>query len=466
MNNLVSFLPSRRRPAQAAWQHAAPRTATLLLAAAAVLLGVLGTAAPAQAQTRGDGSIYSRFGLGELRSFSSAQAQAMGGGGLALRSLNYTGFANPALWSDQELTRLNLSARYRRINAENAAGQTSQLSSGALRAVQFSFPLYANKLGVGIGFRPYSRLEYRVQGAPQPVPGDTTNYQIRFEGEGGLQEISGGLGYRLGDRLALGARVNVIFGILESQRRTTFSDRTFAPTTLATRTRLAGVTGTAGALLSLENVLKDEDALSVGGTLTLPARLSGTRTRTIGENLDRDTLAIGGPGSTDFEEEGGLTVPFKAALGVSYKPSARWTFVADGRYEPWSGAENDFDTSLPGFNALRDRVRASAGVEWLPAGNERNRPFFARTAYRLGGYYEQSYVGAGTLPGPNTSGVDVMAATGGISLPTPLYGTRVDVGFEVGTRGTTDDNMVRDLFYGISLNINLGERWFQRRKLR
>ena len=443
------------------------RAVSTAMFALAFLMGLMGgVPGPAQAQTTGgDGSIYSRFGVGELREYSSPQAQAMGGGGLALRSLNYTGFANPALWSDQELTRLAAAARYRRINAQSGTGQASRLDNGALQAVQFSFPLYTEKLGIGVGLRPYSRLEYRVQQAPRPVPGDTASYQLRFEGEGGLQEISGGLGYRFGDVLALGARAGVVFGILESRRATRFSTPRFAPTTLATRTRVAGFTSTAGALLSLASVFRDEDALSVGATLTLPATLTGERVRTSGRGLDPDTLRIDGGGAAR-EDEGSLRVPLEAALGLSYKPSDRWTFVADGRFEAWADAENNFETALPGFEGLRDRTRASIGAEFLPAGTNRNDTFFKRTAYRLGGYYEQTYVGPQALPDGASEGVDALAATGGLSLPTPLYGTRIDVGFEVGARGTTSGALVRDLFYGVSLGVNLGERWFQRRKLR
>ena len=462
-----SFLPSVMNtqpmpfgspPSQA--EQRRPGTGLLLLAF--LLLSVAGGPSAAQAQqTGGDGSIYSRFGVGELHSFSSAQAQAMGGGGLALRSLNYVGFANPALWSDQELTRLNIGAHYQQLAVRNAEDQTSRLSKGALQAVHFSFPLYANKLGLGIGFRPYSRVEYRVQTDSLSLedPRDT-RYQLQYTGEGGLQEISAGLGYRLGDALSLGVRADVIFGILENQRRTRFSNPFFSPTTLSTRTRVAGVTGTAGALLSLSDVLLDEDVFSVGASFTLPARLSGERVRTLGENLSRDTLAIGGR----LVEEGALTVPLSAALGFSYKPSGRWTLVADGRYEPWSQAESDFATSLPGFEALRDRMRVSAGAEFLPAGENANETFFKRTAYRLGGYFEQSYLGAAAVSA--STGINTMALTGGLSFPTSIYGTRIDVGWKVGTRGTTTDNLVRDLFYGVSLNVNLGERWFQRRKLR
>jgi hypothetical protein len=103
----------------------------------------------------------------------------------------------------------------------------------------------------------------------------------------------------------------------------------------------------------------------------------------------------------------------------------------------------------------------SGGVEFLPAGEDVLDSFFSRTAYRLGGYYERSYVSP--VDGQN---INVMAATAGLSLPTMLSGTRIDLNLEVGTRGTTSQNLVRDTFYGISLNVNIGERWFRERKLR
>ncbi len=65
-------------------------------------------------------------------------------------------------------------------------------------------------------------------------------------------------------------------------------------------------------------------------------------------------------------------------------------------------------------------------------------------------------------------GIDIntLALTGGLSLPAFTPGTRLDINVEVGTRGTTDQNLVRDVFYGVSATLNIGERWFVKRKLR
>jgi hypothetical protein len=153
---------------------------------------------------------------------------------------------------------------------------------------------------------------------------------------------------------------------------------------------------------------------------------------------------------------------------VAYQPDARWTLVADGLYAPWSTLDSDFEGgavpgSFPaaGAGTLRNRWRLSAGTEFLPAGTSINAPYLVRMAYRLGLHAERLYVS----PVAGTS-VHELGATLGLSLPTALFGTRVDLNLHAGQRGQTGSGLVRDRFYGFSLTFNAGERWFQERVLR
>ena len=82
----------------------------------------------AVAQSSNDGSLYSRFGIGELQSFSSSQIEAMGGAGFALHSLNYANLSNPGTWSDQILTRASAGFTYQNVRITNAAGDESRLA--------------------------------------------------------------------------------------------------------------------------------------------------------------------------------------------------------------------------------------------------------------------------------------------------------------------------------------------------
>ncbi len=425
-----------------------------------LMLGLmLGLTLPAAAQGRDDGSLYSRFGVGDLRAFSSSQAQAMGGGGTALWSFNYTNFSNPASWSRQVLVRASAGFRFDGLQVTDADDNSKNFTAGSFNAVQFGVPLKANRIGMGLTFEPYSRVNYRVQTLSQlvtdPTRLDTTIYQISYEGSGGLQQVRAGLGWRAAGPLSIGASLDFIFGIVEEGTRTTFASPDFTETNLATSTRMFGVTATTGAIYSKSNLFATTDELSVAASLTLPATLNGDRALTLGESLNRDTLGA--------QVEGDINLPMSLRFGVAYFLQNRWTFVADVRYEPWSQFESEL--SIPGYtpgtaDTFRDRLRLSGGVEFLPAGPSFLESYFKRVAYRLGFYYDQAYVSpvAGT-------DINTIALTGGFSLPALLAGTRLDINFEVGARGTTDHNLVRDRFYGVSATLNVGERWFVKRKL-
>lgn len=427
---------------------------------ATIVLSLSLLAIPAGAQNAGDGTIYSRYGVGELRTFASPQIEALGGTGYALRSLNYVNLDNPASWGNQLLTRAVAGLRYQNLRARSAGEDRTVLSEGNLSAIGFSFPVIEQRLGVALGMQPFSRVSYRVQLAGRtptdPFTEDSTDYRIDFEGGGGLQQIVGGAGYQITPRLSVGAAIHFIFGIVEYSRSTTFPGSFLSPTNLSTSTRMTGIGGSFGVLYQTTELLRSSDAASIGLTLRAPTRLSARRVTQLGESLDVDTLVA--------PIRGDVTLPLSVGAGIGYRPSNRWLFTANALFEPWTSFESDL--TFPGTGdatdgVLNDRIRFSGGAEMLPAGNDAMAPFLSRIAYRLGAYYDRSYV----TPREGIA-IDVLAVTGGFSFPTMLTGTRLDINFEVGTRGTTDHDLVQDLFYRLSVNLNVGERWFQRQRLR
>lgn len=423
------------------------------------VLFCLAQASDARAQSSPDGSLYSRFGIGELQSYSSSQIEAMGGTAPSMHSLNYLNFSNPGTWSDQVLTRAAAGFTYQTVSITDAGANESRLASGYLNAVQFSFPILERRLGIAVGFLPFSRVSYRVQqpgtlypSSPEP---DTIDYNVSFEGSGGLQQIVGGFGYRINRHLSVGAGIQGYFGIIENGRHTSILEAGFQETTVTNETRLTGISGSLGGLFTARRLLGEEDFITVGAAFTLPTSLSGERVRTLGEGLDRDTLSAVG--------EGSVHLPMRIEGGLTYHPDARWIVTAGGKYEPWTDFDSDF--SFPAVEGderfLSDRMRVGGGVEFLPAGSDQLAPYLSRVAYRLGFYYDRSYIS----PRPDED-IRTMAVTGGFSFPTQMSGTRLDINMEVGTRGNTDFGLVQDVFYRLSANVNIGERWFQQTKLR
>ncbi|MEM6646035.1 MAG: hypothetical protein AAF730_07260 [Bacteroidota bacterium] len=414
---------------------------------------------PLLAQNAPNGSIYSRFGVGELQAYGSSQAQGMGQIGAALFSNVYVNMANPGSWADQRLTRASASVNFTGIRAQDAQDNTSRLGSGQLGSIQFGFPLFTQKLGVGIGYQPYSRVNHNVQQSATLQGDDSVGdaeYLVNFEGSGGLQKLTGGLGYRFNTMFSVGISYDLLFGIMEDRQRTSFATGGFAETSLSTTTQLSGSTATLGGLFTLAQVLREGDALTLGVAYTLPNSLTGERFNALGSDFARDTLGTATRAEVD--------IPSRFLYGLSYAYNSQWLFSVEGLYEPWSNFESN--VSFPGFavngaQLFEDRTRFGVGFEYSPAPNEVFASFLEKARYRLGAYTSSSYV----TPVGGTD-VNTVALTAGLGLPSLIPGTHLDINVEVGRRGATDQNLVQDTFFSIAINANVGERWFFRPKQR
>ena len=462
------MLRSTSLPARAGARRAPGPLPLGALALGFVAFGAVFLAArPAAAQATYNGSLYSRYGLGDLASPATPQGFALGGGGTALTSLTYAGFDNPAGLANQVLTRITFDGTLLGTELRDADARVGQRSEIQLGAVGITFPLVRQKVGVGLRYAPYTRVSYAARRSEErydlPEGPDTVRYTVGFEGSGGLQLLDAGAGVAVGRHLTLGATAGLLFGVLDEGRRTSYTNATFAEVNFANSTRLAGFAASVGALARFDSLGGRGRALHVGARLGLPVTLHGRRTRLLGDpnDLAVDTLS--------FSDRGTVEVPLSAAAGLAYYAGPRWTLVADGRYEPWA----DFESTFPfegfapaGASRFANRSRVSGGVEFLPAGDRFFTSFWERVTYRLGGYYDTGYVTQPTATGASGDRLAALAVTGGLSLPALLPGSRLDLGLEVGQRGEAVGALVRDRFLKFNVALTLGERWFDRPRFR
>ncbi|MDA1028036.1 MAG: hypothetical protein O3B41_03165 [Bacteroidetes bacterium] len=421
-----------------------------------VLMMGTGLSTPTEAQSLTDGSIYSRFGVGLRRSFNSSRSQAMGGGGIALPSSQYLNTSNPASYSDQYLTRFSGGLTYEKITASAEGSESSTLASGSLSGVNFGFPLKTNVTGVGISFAPYSRMSYHVDVESNIISDPEANntespYLTSFKGSGGLQSLSAGIGHRVSTFLYVGSSVDFIFGILDESQNSSFNSTEFTDRSVVGSTRLSGISATAGFRFIVPN-MPESQGLVVAGTIHLPTTLKATRSKALVGATDRDTL-----GTT---LSGNVNLPFGFGLGVAYQPVPKWTLISDFEFENWSGFKSDLD--FPGYDAngianTNNRVRISAGAEFWPAARRPFATWTQRIAYRLGLYTEQSYIS----PLPDQK-IGAFGVTGGLSIPSLIPGTTIDFNLDVGQRGKSSNGLIQDRYVRFGLNLNFGERWFDR----
>ncbi len=428
----------------------------------ALLLLLVVSAQSAYGQSRTDGSVYARFGLGERRSIYTSQAQAMGVLGTGLQGPAYLNLANPAAFADQFYTRFSAGLDFVGVRSKDDANRTSTSSGGALGAVQLGFPLIARRLGFAASISPYTTAGYHAQISGRlEVDGSepASDYAVNFEGDGGLHEATIGLGYQVLPNLSLGAAFNAIWGIVEHGQRTEFTSTVdfLASTEQNASTRMSGFTGTVGFMARSHRLLGKADPFSFGAALTFPVSLSATRTNFVSQGI----ILVDTVGTS---LSGDLTLPLRLQAGMSWSPSRKWLILADGIYEPWGSFKSDYPLFgyTPGQdNAFNSRIRLGAGAQIIPAGGDPFASKFARTAYRMGFFMEQAYA----RPQPDYKLVTYGMAAG-LSFPTIVPGTYLDITGQIGSRGKTSDVLVQDLLYKISITLNFGERWFLKRRLR
>lgn len=407
------------------------------------------------AQDGSDGSVYSRFGIGELQSYGSPQVVAMGGAGSALGGNRYANHLNPAALAHRTLTGAAAGLSYETIQATDRFQNVGRLSHGTLKAIQFSFPIITSQLGIGAGLEPFSTRRYRIQVEDEfDDDGATIPYTVDFLGSGGIHKASVAAGLAVVDGVSVGLEGQMLFGLLEESRSTTFLQDGYAASTLTNSVRVRGFTGRVGVLATINGLRTETDQLSVGAQFTLPTSMFARRVVMSGRAQERDTLLV--------FSDGDIELPFSASVGLAYAPSQRWLIVGDARYEPWASFNSTIP--LPGYDpdgesGLVDRTRLAAGFEFVPGGGNLLASYLRRTGYRLGFYFDPVYLTGGEAR------ANTIAITGGLSLPTRVPGTRIDLNLEVGTRGMPDVGLVRERFIRFGLNLNVGERWFLKTRL-
>jgi hypothetical protein len=409
------------------------------------------------AQIIQDGSIYSRFGLGELHEQGHVQGQSMGHSGVATGSAYYLSLNNPASLASQAITRFATGYDFQGNILKDGQKQ-SHLLNGRFSSLQFAFPIKERKLSLGFSYQPFSRVEYHVEHTDSiraTTSAPRVDYVVSYEGSGGLQGFETALGYKINDALSVGAGVRLYNGSIEHLQRTGYAPSDYAETLVTQRTSLHGVAPKLG--LILQPKLKDANQqLSFGFTATLPADLSGKRLRLLGESVGADTLGTVSSVNTQL--------PLQLLGGLMYRSNDKWLFSADARFDKWE----DFSSNVAfgGYTAgatgakFHNRLKIGGGFEYKPAGRNRFAPYREQIAYRLGFFTDSGYFEPVT-----GNRLQTLALTGGFGLPTRSPVNSIDLGFEVGTRGSTQNGLVQNMFYKVNLNLNFGERWFVRPKI-
>ncbi|WP_417429692.1 hypothetical protein [Halpernia sp.] len=403
-----------------------------------------------QAQSIGN-SPYASFGIGDVKYDNTVDVSAMGGISTAyISDLNNSfNFANPAANLNLELTSIKVEGTNENnfyttdVNNMKVTKHSTYLSN-----ISIAFPISKN-VKFGLGFQPYSSKNYNFINSTTNGNVTTVN---RFIGSGTVSTVQAGLSYSIKPGFAVGLRSNFYFGNLYNTEEITNSQATLV-NGYQTKNRIKSFDFTLGSVY--QKKLKNDHKFTLGATYTFGA--TGD-TETYYKN---STYFFGRNGSLvdeliiedNLKTENNL-FPMAASFGAGYGKDMKWFLSGQIDYKQGQNVlflGKDFQ--------YKDSYKASIGGWFLPDLNN-FRSYFQRVIYRYGAYYQKGNL---FLNGKN---INEFALTGGVTLPfngKVNAASSLDLGIEIGKRGTTQNNLINQNFINLKIGINFADKWFTKR---
>lgn len=416
---------------------------------------------------QGTASPYSFYGIGSLKFKGTAENRSMGGLSIYSDSIHLN-LRNPASYGGLSLSRAPYNNESRPVKF-TVGGSHSNLSlkttAASEKASSSTFDYFAasmpiGKLGVGFGLIPYTSVGYKLE-ALDDDDDDVTN---RFKGEGGVNKAFFGFGYQLTNNLSVGVDGSYNFGnIQNSSIEFVYNDE---GEILQYQSReinssdISGVNFNFGVIYN--PMITEKLQLTTAFTFRPQSELTSRNERTI------STIVINGTSGEEFPvneievdldanglKKTVLTLPSKTTLGVGIGQPKKWFFGA----EYTSLKASQFSNPIISIenSSFEDGSVIALGGFFIPQYSSFNK-YWKRVVYRTGMRFEKTGLVI------NDESIKEFGISFGVGLPVGNAFSNANLGFEIGKRGTTDQNLIEENFINFQLSLSLNDRWFIKRK--
>lgn len=398
-------------------------------------------------------SPYAAFGIGDVKYDNTTDVNAMGGISTAYiwDFNNNFNFSNPAANKNLELTTIKIEGtnenNFFKSNFDNS---NITKHSTYLSNISIAFPL-APKVKFGLGYQPYSSKKYSVLKKENLANGEFK--EDLFSGEGTLSTVQAAVSYQISPEFGLGLRSNFYFGNLYDINELTYSTAELI-NGYETKNKIKTFNFTLGT--TYQKKLGIDRKLTLGATYTFgntgqmeTQYTNSTYFYTPGKTKNNESII-----ESKFSKDNNL-IPMEISVGAGYGKDAKWFAGTQVDYK--KGETIQF-LGQPFKN--ENSYKISAGGWYIPNYNN-FRNYFSRVTYRYGAFYEKGNLSF------NGTNVNQVAITGGLTLPfenkSASRMSGIDLGIELGKRGTLQNNLIRQNYVNLKITLNFADKWFSKR---
>lgn len=384
---------------------------------------------------------YSQYGYGILDDYATGNQRAMGGTGIGMRNNSYINMMNPASYTamDSLTFMFDFSADFRAswFNEGNAS-ETGQ--GGGINYITMQFRL-GKTVAANIGLTPLSHVQYTYGQ-------EIKNGSYTRAGEGGMSQVYAGVAVQPVKWMSVGVNIGYVFGKIENYTQVNTGSSTGSSAGYYVNNySISDLRVQAG--LQFPIVIDKKNELTIGATYTLGKPTWG---EVLSYNTFNDTIQ---EDMCDY-----YSMPHCFGLGASYTYNQSITAAVDARYDLWKDAK----FYQPGIHEdldMNNRLRVSAGIEYRP--KLVSSSYFDYIRYRIGGFYEESYITVQSKNGDRNS-VREYGVSCGFGFPLRGSKSLFNVTFEYSHRNGHPTPLLNEDHLAIVLSMTFNEMWFWQRK--
>lgn len=390
---------------------------------------------------QGTTSPYSFFGIGELKFRGTVENRMMGGMSVYSDSIHLN-LQNPAGIANLRLVNYTIAGSHRFDQFETSA-ESQKATTTTLDYLAIGLPM--GKFGASFGMIPFTATGYKVQSS-------TETTLTQYEGTGGLNKAFIQIGYQITPQLSIGVDANYDFGDIENVATTTIDDVQLG-TRETNSSDLLGFSFNFGA--QYKAMVSEQLEFMSSVTYTPETSFTAENERVLETILelpsgnvtpvDSRNIAVA---DTDF------TFPSQLTLGAGIGKPKKWFMGGEYTSQKTSNFTNrTFDLSNVIFE---DASKFRIGGFYIPNYNALGS-YWKRVVYRGGFRFAETGINV------NGESISEFGISFGVGLPVGRVFSNINLGFELGTRGTTNVGLVKETFFNTFISLSLNDRWFEKR---
>jgi hypothetical protein len=389
-------------------------------------------------------SPYSFYGIGVSKFKGTNDVVNMGGISVYADS-THVNVLNPATYSNQLLTsfQVGLTSSFFKLNSVSS---TEKAQKTTFDYLVMGFPV-SKKMGVSFGILPQSSVGYRFINNTKSIDNSISKYL----GEGGVNKVYVGSGYKLNSKFSIGLDFQYMFGSIDTESQK-FEDGVQFGSVEVNQSGLSGVAFNAG--LTYNTKLTSKLNFMSSLVYSPEAKLNSNNLRyvsLVSSSSNGGIIAA----SSDTEvnvPDTKLNIPSKLAIGAGLG-NRKWFVGGDVTFLGTGSQINRFDNYAN--VSYENATRVAFGGYYIPKFDSYNS-YFERVTYRGGFKFENTGLVI------NNTAIKDKSVTLGFGLPISGTFSSLNLGVEYGARGTTNNGLVKENYFSINVGLLFNDKWFRK----